>query len=59
MTLLAVVGGWQIAILRLDAPGHPRTMIISSRTRIWKIFAAIRFAKLSAKAPEFLTILAE
>jgi hypothetical protein len=30
VTALAVVGGWQVAILRLDAPGHPRTMIVSS-----------------------------
>mgnify|MGYP001176853320 CR=1 FL=1 len=44
---LALVIGRQTAILRLDAPGHPRTMIVSSRARIWKIFQAIRAAKLA------------
>lgn len=59
VTALAVVGGWQVAILRLDAPGHPRTMIISTRTRIWKIFGAIRSAKTAATPTESLAIIAE
>jgi hypothetical protein len=53
---LAVILGWQVAILRLDAPGHPRTMIVSSRARIWKIFGAIRSGKLAAIGPESFVI---
>jgi len=39
---LSLFTGWQVLILRLDAPGHRRALIVGSRGRIWKIFHAIR-----------------
>ena len=50
--LLGLLGGWQTVILRLDAPGHPRTIIVSSRGRIWKLFGAIRSARMAAAGKE-------
>lgn len=46
---LALLIGWQVLILRLDAPGHRRALIVGPRTRIWKMFQAIR----SARAGQF------
>lgn len=39
---VSLLTGWQVLILRLDAPGHRRALIIGTRQRIWKIFHAIR-----------------
>jgi len=42
---LALLIGWQVLILRLDAPGNRRALIVGPRTRIWKMFRAIRSAR--------------
>ena len=42
IAVLSLLTGWQVLILRLDAPGHRRALIVGPRGRIWKIFHAIR-----------------
>lgn len=51
IALIALTGGWQVLILRLDAPGHRRALIVGPRHRIWKIFRAIRSIRAGHTAP--------
>jgi len=48
---LALFGGWQVLILRLDAPGHHRALIVGPRKRIWKMFDAIRSVRAGFSVP--------
>lgn len=53
---LSLLTGWQVLILRLDAPGHRRALIVGSRGRIWKIFRAIRAVRAGRTDPSILLI---
>jgi len=44
--LLGLVAGWSFSILRIDAIGHRRAMIVASHGRIRRLYAAIRDARL-------------
>lgn len=52
----SLLTGWQVLILRLDAPGHRRALIIGGRSRIWKIFRAIRSVRTAPTDPSILLI---
>jgi hypothetical protein len=39
---LALIGGSEIGVLRIDAAGHPRALLIGSRSRMERFFIAIR-----------------
>jgi len=56
LAAIALVAGWQIVILRLDAPGHRRALIVGSRQRIWKIFRAIRSVRAGQADPSILLV---
>ncbi len=53
---VSLLTGWQVLILRLDAPGHRRALIIGTRQRIWKIFRAIRAVRAGQTDPSILLI---
>lgn len=53
---LSLFTGWQVLILRLDAPGHRRALIVGPRGRIWKIFRAIRAVRAGRTDPSILLI---
>lgn len=56
VAVFALLTGWQVLILRLDAPGHRRALIVGPRTRIWKIFRAIRTARTGQIDPPILLL---
>lgn len=53
---VSLLTGWQVLILRLDAPGHRRALIVGARGRIWKIFRAIRSVRAGQTDPTILSI---
>lgn len=61
LTMVAVAcgglfAGWQVLVLRLDAPGHRRALIVGPRKRIWKMFRAIRSVRVGQTAAPILLI---
>jgi hypothetical protein len=55
--LFALIGGWQTLVLRIDAIGHPRAVIIGSRSRMHGLYMAIRDARSIDGAFGYQTIL--